>query len=96
MRLIDADELIAAITEYGHEIIDKLEAELVEYMPEKQGEWLNFIADFSTAECSLCGSIYEVSPEENPCREYFEVFKQSYRFCPNCGAQMGLSKEKKK
>lgn len=71
-------------------------ADLVEYAPLMRAVWLNFTADFSVAECSLCGNLYEVSPEEKPCSEYFEVFKQSYRFCPNCGAQMGLSKEKKK
>lgn len=70
--------------------------ELAEYAPLMRADWLNFTADFSMAECSLCGNLYEVSPEEKPSSEYFEAFKQFYRFCPNCGAKMDLNKEKKK
>ncbi len=52
------------------------------------GEWLNFYNDFSTAECDKCGELYEVSPDEKPSREYFNAFKQFYKFCPSCGAKM--------
>lgn len=53
------------------------------------GEWLNFYNNFSTAECSECGEVYEVSPDEKPSEDYFNAFKQFYKFCPSCGAKMG-------
>ena len=56
--------------------------------PVRHGEWLNFSGDFSTAECDLCAELYEVSPDESPQKEYFDAFKEFYRYCPNCGAYM--------
>ena len=53
-----------------------------------RGEWLNFYNDFSAAECSTCGELYEVSPDEEPKKEYFGAFKSFYHFCPNCGKAM--------
>lgn len=53
-----------------------------------KGEWLNFYNDFSTAECSRCGELIEVSPDEAPKDEVFKAFKEFYHFCPNCGAPM--------
>lgn len=52
------------------------------------GKWLNFVGDFSTAECDKCSEIYEVSPDEKPCEDYFNAFKQFYKFRPSCGARM--------
>lgn len=60
----------------------------VEAVPVVHGEWLNFIGDYSTAECSECGECYEVSPDDEPKAEFFELFKELYRFCPRCGARM--------
>lgn len=57
------------------------------------GEWLNFVGDYSTAECSQCENIYEVSPDEKPCEDYFNAFKQFYKYCPNCGAKMDKESE---
>lgn len=56
--------------------------------PVRHGRWLNLYGDFSTAECELCGELYEVSPDESPKKEYFYAFNEFYRFCPNCGARM--------
>ena len=53
-----------------------------------RGEWLNFYNDFSTAECSKCGELFEVSPDETPKEEFFKAFKKFYHFCPSCGAPM--------
>ena len=55
----------------------------------RHGQWLNFYGDFSTAECSLCSELYEVSPDEHPRKEFFDAFKEFYNFCPSCGAKMG-------
>lgn len=53
-----------------------------------RGEWLNFYGDYSIAECSKCAECYEVSPDSTPCEEWFVAFKQFYKFCPSCGANM--------
>ena len=53
-----------------------------------RGEWLNFYNDFSTAECSKCGELFEVSPDETPKEEFFKAFSGFYHFCPACGAPM--------
>ena len=64
--------------------------------PVVHGRWLNFTGDFSTAECDQCGELYEVSPDEKPCEDYFNAFKQFYKFCPNCGADMRRESEESK
>lgn len=56
----------------------------------KHGKWLNFYNDFSAAECSECADMFEVSPDEEPKKEFFEAFKEFYHYCPNCGAKMDL------
>lgn len=71
---------------YASAVMSKVAAgELVEVV---HGEWLNFVGDFSTAECNRCGEVYEVSPDEKPCENYFNAFKQFYKYCPSCGALM--------
>lgn len=61
--------------------------------PVRHGQWLNFYGDFSTAECSLCAELYEVSPDEPHRKEFFDAFKEFYNFCPNCGAKMDESED---
>ena len=56
----------------------------------KHGKWLNFCNDFSVAECSECADMFEVSPDEEPKKEFLEAFKEFYHYCPNCGAKMDL------
>ena len=60
----------------------------VDAAPVVHGKWLNFYGDFSTAECNKCTETFEVSTDEEPKEEYFNAFKQFYKFCPNCGAKM--------
>ena len=69
-----------------------LDAPVADVAPVRHGEWLNFYGDFSTAECELCAELYEVSPDESPQKEYFDAFKEFYRYCPNCGAKMDKEK----
>ena len=102
-RLIDADELIEIAHEMIQEDPDAFnggysydavtveeinEAPTVEAVQVVHGEWLDFYGDYSTAECDQCAECYEVSPDSEPKKEYFEAFKQCYNFCPNCGADM--------
>lgn len=72
-------------------IISKIPVADVEEV--KRGQWLNFYNDFSTAECSKCGELVEVSPDETPKEEIFKEFKEFYHFCPNCGAKMDGDEE---
>lgn len=69
-------------------IISKVPAADVEEV--KHGKWLNFYNDFSVAECSECAECFEVSPDQDPEKEFFEAFKEFYNYCPNCGAKMDL------
>ena len=64
------------------------EAPAADVAPVVHGEWLNFNGDFSTAECDKCGELYEVSPDEKPCEDFFSAFKKFYKFCPTCGCKM--------
>ena len=80
-----------AITMKGIAIINQFPA--ADVAPVVHGEWLNFTGDFSTAECNQCGELYEVSPDEKPCEDFFSAFKKFYKFCPNCGAKMDAKSE---
>lgn len=54
--------------------------------PVVHGEWLNFVGDYVTAECSVCGECYD--PSDYNDKEHFDMFKQLCKYCPNCGAKM--------
>ena len=88
------DKKIQNTSDYlQHDALIELEADveeipIVEAVQVVHGEWLDFYGDYSTAECDQCAECYEVSPDSEPKKEYFEAFKQCYNFCPNCGADM--------
>lgn len=56
--------------------------------PVRRGKWLNFYNDYQTAECSVCTELYEVTFDEESNSALFDCFKLSYKYCPNCGADM--------
>ncbi len=64
-----------------------------EVAPVVHGRWLNFYGDFTCAECSECGAIYDVV-DVKPSGEIFGEFEKEYKFCPNCGAKMDLEDDK--
>ena len=56
--------------------------------PVKHGKWLNFYGIYTTAECDVCGECFEVTFEGESNKMLFDAFRQSYRYCPTCGAKM--------
>ena len=71
------DLAIAALRGPAREMVERV-----------RGEWLNFYNDFSTAECSKCGELFDVSDTEENLKVLFEAFQKYYRFCPACGSPM--------
>ena len=59
------------------QVLFKLKSELTIDVPEaKLGKWLKSRFDPEVVTCSICGTVYEGG--------------DSFRFCPECGAKMGL------
>lgn len=56
--------------------------------PVVHGEWINVYGDFSTAECVVCKSQFEVTFGEESNGALWDGFCQFYRYCPYCGARM--------
>lgn len=56
--------------------------------PMRRGEWLDLRGDYQTAKCSFCASQYEVTFGEESDGMLFDGFKQTYKYCPHCGAKM--------
>ena len=56
--------------------------------PVVHGVWIDFYGDHKTAECSECQQLFEVAFDGPSKPEFFAAFKDSYRYCPNCGARM--------
>ena len=54
----------------------------------EKGEWIDAYEDFSTAKCSKCGELYDVSDTGENLKVLFEGFQEYYRFCPSCGSPM--------
>lgn len=91
-RAFSTDDTLSGYEKaYCREIIKKIPA--ADVAPVRHGQWLNFFGDFSTAECSLCSELYDVS-DDDFAEEIFDWFMERYKFCPNCGAKMdGTKKE---
>lgn len=89
-KYIDLDNVIDILeNEWGYqgmreELYDLPTADVAEI---RHGEWIDALGDCSTAECSLCGEMYDVTDRE-PEMKYLEAFRQFYKFCPACGAKM--------
>ena len=56
--------------------------------PVVHGEWIKVYGDFSTAECVVCKSQFEVTFGEESNGALWDGFCQFYRYCPYCGARM--------
>ena len=56
--------------------------------PVVHGEWINVYGNFSTAECVVCKSQFEVTFGEESNGALWDGFCQFYRYCPYCGARM--------
>lgn len=101
MRLIDADLLKARTQVFFKNVLGEDNAlyvrrnEVLSLIdnsttidPVKHGRWINIHGDCSTAECSWCGSCFEVTFDKEANGALFDGFKQFYKFCPNCGCRM--------
>ena len=70
-------------------IREKLENDpAADVQPVVHGEWINVYGNFSTAECVVCKSQFEVTFGEESNGALWDGFCQFYRYCPNCGARM--------
>ena len=76
-RIAALDMALAALRPVSREQVEKV-----------CGEWLNVYNDFSTAECSKCGELFDVSDTNENLKVLFDAFKKYYQFCPSCGAPM--------
>ena len=93
MRLIDADAAVESLTEYGNgravyisveEAVRRIE-QLPSVQPERpRGHWVE-IGDepYDEWECDVCGFAIDGSGCIDP-----EEYRDVYKFCPNCGADM--------
>lgn len=50
--------------------------------------WIDDSGEGDAAVCSNCGECYDTTEAESEWRKAFELFKQFYHYCPNCGAKM--------
>lgn len=67
---------------------EKKDTPTADVTPVKHGKWLNFYGNYTTAECDVCGECFEVTFEGESNKMLFDAFRQSYRYCPTCGAKM--------
>lgn len=104
MGYIDREEAIRAIEKYegyfqeqlsSNNLLTKIEAMCIisdvddaDVVPVRHGSWKNIYGDFSTAECSVCKSQFEVTFERESNGALWDGFCEFYHYCPNCGAKM--------
>lgn len=55
-----------------------------------RGEWIKHI---SSIECSCCGEKLFCSDEDENCQDYDPCADFSFKYCPNCGADMRGGRE---
>lgn len=92
---IEREALMRNLKQFAPEQLTPLIKSLIQKQPAadvvevKHGKWLNFYGDYSTAECSVCGEIYDaIQPCEYCNQECWDIFLREYRYCPKCGAKM--------
>lgn len=103
MAYIEREAVLKIISKYGcssgslighHsgtvDVIDSIiyNLPIADVAPVKHGKWLNFYGNYTTAECDVCGECFEVTFEGESNKMLFDAFRQSYRYCPNCGVKM--------
>lgn len=92
MRLIDADSLVETLLnkDFLPVLVRRAiqDAPVVDAVPVVHGEWIDQYNDCYCAECSVCGDFYEATDQDTVTADSFKLFKQFYKFCPNCGAKM--------
>lgn len=55
----------------------------------KHGHWIDVYSDYSVARCSVCrNELDAVSPIGKENKEFWELFLNMEKYCPNCGAKM--------
>ena len=85
MRLIDADDLLehAEVNGESEEFVNKL-SDYIKDAPRARGVWRRSAEDdmCESGICSHCG--WDTCEAFGACLEW-------YRFCPRCGAEMGVN-----
>lgn len=84
---IDEGKHTVNIVDTAVDLVNDIEKIPEVKIPKRHGEWLNFFGDFSAAECSVCGELFDnISNEVS--KGFYDLFCQEYKFCPACGARM--------
>ena len=92
---IEREALMRNLKHFAPEQLTPLIESLVQKQPAadvvevRHGKWLNFYGDYSFAECSVCGKVYDtMQPRESCNPEWWNIFLRECRYCPKCGAKM--------
>ena len=53
------------------------------------GHWIDACGDYSVARCSVCrNELDAIYPVEKASKELWDLFKNTDKYCANCGAKM--------